>query len=371
LVIRFVAFRALHRSRFRLFVPILAGATLRERALACLGALIAIALTALICGVALGGGAGVALIVAPIGASAVLVFAVPSSPLAQPWPVVGGNAISALVGVIVARLVGDPVIAVGLAVSLAIAAMSLTRSLHPPGGAAALTAVVGGPAVAAAGLMFPLAPVAINAIILVAIGAAFHRLSGRAYPHRAAAPANPHATADAPPRLRAGVRKEDVDAALDELHETFDIERDDLARLIDEIERQALLRSNGTLTCADIMSRDIVKVDIGTPPATALGLLLRHNIRILPVVDAGGRLAGTVGLRELAAGREDLAASLSPARTARPEDAAISLLPMMTDGLAHAVVITDADRRVLGLMTQTDLLAALGRALVAPAAAAA
>jgi CBS domain-containing membrane protein len=371
LVISVVRFRPAQLFRFRLFAPILAGATLRERVLACLGALIGIALTALLCGLALGGGAGVALIVAPMGASAVLVFAVPSSPLAQPWPVIGGNAISALVGVIVSRFVGDPVMAVGLSVSLAIAAMSLTRSLHPPGGAAALTAVIGGPAVATAGFLFPLVPVAVNAIMLVAIGAAFHRLSGRAYPHRATAPANPHATADPPPQFRAGVRKEDVDAALDALHETFDVERTDLLRLIDEIERQALLRSNGTLTCADIMSRDIVKVEIGTPPATALELLLRHNIRVLPVVDPTGRLLGTVGLRELLTGREELAACISPARTARPEDAAVSLLPLMTDGLAHAVVITDPDKRVVGLMTQTDLLSALGRALVAPAAAAA
>ena len=112
---------------FRLFVPILAGATLRERLLACIGATIGIALTGVISGLAMGGGPHVALLVAPMGASAVLLFAVPASPLAQPWSIIGGNSISALVGVTVAHFIHDPVFASGLAVALAIAAMSFTR----------------------------------------------------------------------------------------------------------------------------------------------------------------------------------------------------------------------------------------------------
>ena len=115
---------------FRLFVPILAGATLRERLAACIGATIGIALTGVISGLAMGSGPHVALLVAPMGASAVLLFAVPSSPLAQPWSIIGGNTISAMVGVTVAHFVHNPVIASGLAVALAIAAMSFT--VRPP-----------------------------------------------------------------------------------------------------------------------------------------------------------------------------------------------------------------------------------------------
>ena len=164
---------------FRLFVPILAGATLRERLLACVGALIGIALTGLISALVLGNGPYVPLLVAPMGASAVLLFAVPASPLAQPWSIIGGNTISALMGVIVARIVHEPIMATGIAVALAIAAMSFTRCLHPPGGAAALTAILGGPAVAKAGFLFPFMPVALNATLLVALGYGFHALSRR------------------------------------------------------------------------------------------------------------------------------------------------------------------------------------------------
>lgn len=356
----------------RLFVPILAGATLRERALACLGAFVGIAVTAALTGAVLGMGGWSALIVAPMGASAVLVFAVPASPLAQPWPVVGGNVISALVGVGVARAVPDPVLAAGLAVALAIGAMSLTRSLHPPGGAAALTAAIGGPAVASAGFLFALVPVGVNAVVLVAAGIACHRLAGRAYPHAAAAvQPNRHGTADAPPQLRAGVRPEDVDAALAGLNETFDIDRGDVLRLIGAVEQEALVRAHGATRAADIMSRDVVMADLATPPDDALALLLRHNIRTLPVVDAEGRLAGTVGLRELASGAQTLGAALSPARTAAPGDAAMALIPILTDGSAHAVVVIDAERHVAGLITQTDLLAALARTLAVPATIAA
>jgi len=226
-------------SRFQLFRPILAGATLRERAVGCLGALIAISLTGFISALATGHGAHLALIVAPMGASAVLLFAVPASPLAQPWPVIGGNLISALVGITVAQLVPDPVVASGLAVALAIGVMSLTRCLHPPGGAAALTAVIGGPAVTSAGFLFAFVPVGLNAVLMVVLAIAFHKLARRNYPH-VPLPARP---GEMPAPLVVGFNAADVDKALETLGETFDIDRADLDRLLREVELQALARS--------------------------------------------------------------------------------------------------------------------------------
>ncbi|PBC23429.1 MULTISPECIES: HPP family protein [unclassified Mesorhizobium] len=346
---------------FRLFVPILAGATLRERLLACIGATIGIALTGVISGLAMGGGPHVALLVAPMGASAVLLFAVPASPLAQPWSIIGGNSISALVGVTVAHFIHDPVMASGLAVALAIAAMSFTRCLHPPGGAAALTAVLGGPAVVSAGFLFPFVPVALNSIILVTLGLLFHRLARRNYPHVAASPANSHGTADPPARQRVGFRPEDIDAALTTLDETFDIDRNDLERLLRQVELQAMVRSHRTLLCQDIMSRDVVSVPEQATAEEARQQLLDHNIRTLPVVDADGRLVGAVGLRELTKTTDAVKSVMSKAGTASPETPAMSLLPVLTDGRSHAVVIVDGERRILGLITQTDLLTAAAR----------
>lgn len=349
---------------FKLFSPILAGATLKDRLLACLGALIGICLTALTCAFAFGDTPDLPLIVAPIGASAVLLFAVPGSPLAQPWPIIGGNTISALTGIAVTQVVADPMLAVGLAVSLAILAMSLTRSLHPPGGAAALTAVIGGAAVAKAGFWFALVPVAINSAMLVALGIVFHRLSRRNYPHRqTAVPVNPHKTADQPAPFRVGFNAQDIDAALATLNETLDVSRADIDALLREVELQALMRERGDLTCADIMSRDVIFVTQGATASEARTLLLDHNIRLLPVLDPEHRLAGTVGLRELAMAQENGPLPLSPALTAPPEAPAISLLPRLTDGHAHAAVVTDPDSRVLGVISQTDLLATLAKSI--------
>jgi CBS domain-containing membrane protein len=82
-------------------------------------------------------------LVAPIGASAMLVFGIPSSPMAQPWSIIGGNTLSALVGTFIALMIPDNLaLAAALAVALAIATMLLGRCLHPPGGATALLVVL-------------------------------------------------------------------------------------------------------------------------------------------------------------------------------------------------------------------------------------
>ncbi|MDL2403428.1 HPP family protein [Rhizobium mayense] len=348
----------------RLFSPILAGATLRERLISCVGALIAIGLTGAISGYFFGHGPYFPLIVAPMGASAVLLFAVPASPLAQPWSIIGGNTISAMMGIIAAYLIHDPAIAIGVGVALAIGAMSFTRSLHPPGGAAALTAVLGGPAVAKWGFLFPFVPVALNSCLLVGLGLAFHKLSKRNYPHVAPKlPENTHQTRDLPSATRVRFREEDVDAALAAMDETFDIDRADLSRLVQEVEQQAILRSNSGIICADIMSRDVIAVQETAEPEEARRLLLKHNIRILPVKDSEGRLIGTVGLRELAAGNDTIRSSISKPAVAAAADPALSLLPVLTDGRTHAVIIIDAERQIVGLISQTDLLNAVARLL--------
>lgn len=351
-------------AKFRLFSPILAGATLKERLIGCLGALVGICLTGFVTSFFMGHDPHLPLIVAPVGASAVLLFAVPASPLAQPWSIVGGNMVSAFVGVTVATLVRDPAIAIGLAVALAILAMSLTRSLHPPGGAAALTAVIGGAAVARAGFWFPIVPVGINSALLVLLGIAFHRFSGRQYPHKqAVAPVNTHKTADPPAAFRVGFNTEDIDAAVASFNETLDISRADLDVLLRQVELQALKRQRGDLVCADIMSRDVVAVTAEVSAEEARSRLLDHDIRTLPVLDREGRLLGTVGLRELAAMAPASPLPISQARTASSGDPAIGLLPHLTDGTIHAVIVTDDNNRVVGIISQTDLLATLAKSL--------
>lgn len=123
-------------------------------------------------------------LVAPFGASAVLLFAVPNSPLAQPWSAIVGNIVAALVGVAVCLLVADPALRIALAVGLAITATILCRAIHPPAGAVAMTAAMSPDAVAHLGFWFALAPIGIGTVALVVLAAIYARLTGRHYPFR-------------------------------------------------------------------------------------------------------------------------------------------------------------------------------------------
>ncbi|ODP37363.1 HPP family protein [Sphingomonas turrisvirgatae] len=216
---------------WHIFQPILAGARPLDRTIACFGATICLALTTLICAWMRLPVADVPLVVASIGSAAVLVFAVPASPLAQPWSVIGGNTVSALVGIAAFKAVPDLAIATGVAVGGAIALMSLCRCLHPPGGASAMTAVIGSQAVHDAGYAFAVVPVALNAVVLVLLGVVFHRISGKSYPHKPA-------PAAAPP----GFHLEDIDAALADMADSFDISREDLDVLLSRAEAHAVAR---------------------------------------------------------------------------------------------------------------------------------
>lgn len=218
----------------RIFRPILAGAHLPERLIGCLGAAICIALTMVVCAGLPLAATDVPIIVAPLGASAVLVFAVPASPLAQPWSVIGGNIVSALMGVAAFNAIPNTAVAAGVAVAGAILAMSLLRCLHPPGGAAALTAVIGSQGIHAAGYGFAFAPVGLNSIALISLALFFHRATARSYPHH---PAHlPAAVAVS------GLHLADIDAALEEMHESFDISREDLDALLTRAELHAIAR---------------------------------------------------------------------------------------------------------------------------------
>ena len=108
-----------------------------------------------------------------MGASAVLLFAVPHGALSQPWAVVGGHLISATIGVTCQQLFPDHAWTAALAVGLAVGAMHYLRCIHPPGGATALAAVIGGAEVHALGYHYLLAPVLINVAAILLMGLFF------------------------------------------------------------------------------------------------------------------------------------------------------------------------------------------------------
>ncbi|MFA9459688.1 HPP family protein [Thiohalorhabdus sp. Cl-TMA] len=124
------------------------------------------------------------LLIGSFGASAVLVFGAIRSPLGQPRNLVGGHVLSAVVGVACFQLLGDmPQLAVPAAVATAIAVMHATRTLHPPGGATALIAVIGSERIHELGYLFALIPAGSGAVLMLVVGLLVNNLSrGRRYP---------------------------------------------------------------------------------------------------------------------------------------------------------------------------------------------
>ena len=277
------------------FIPTASTVDRFERMRSTVGALFGLVVAGASSFLLLGSSPAAIWLVAPMGASAVLLFAVPASPLAQPWSIIGGNLVAALIGVTCAKLIGAPILAAALAGALAIGAMFALRCLHPPSGAVALTAVLGGPAVHALGYSFVLMPVAVNSLLLLLAALFFNNVTGRRYPHvTVAEPVQQHDTKDIPPTARLGVTTEDLDAVLARYNQVLDISRDDLEKILQDTERQVYLRRFGVTRCSDVMSRDVVHVEFSTPLQIAWQLLQQHHLKVLPVLDRARRVIGTI-----------------------------------------------------------------------------
>lgn len=122
-------------------------------------------------------------LIGSFGATSVLIYGVINSPLAQPRNVIGGHIICAFVGVTVNYLIPYPWIASALAVSGSIVLMQITKTLHPPGGATALIAIIGSEKIQSLGYLYIISPVCSGIVILLAVAMIFNNTTGnRSYP---------------------------------------------------------------------------------------------------------------------------------------------------------------------------------------------
>ncbi|MGK0441924.1 MAG: CBS domain-containing membrane protein [Pseudohongiellaceae bacterium] len=112
------------------------------------------------------------LVLASTGASAMLLFGLPHSPVSMPWNVIGSHLVSAIVGISCYLFIPNEILASSASIGIAMLAMHSLRCMHPPGGATAITAVIGGADVHALGYAFVIVPVFFNAIILLSIAMA-------------------------------------------------------------------------------------------------------------------------------------------------------------------------------------------------------
>lgn len=335
-------------------------------------------------------------LIAPFGATSVLIFAVPNSPLAQPWSAIVGNTLAAVVGVWACMAIGDPVLRVAVAVGGAIALMGFARALHPPGGAVAMTAALNPDLVRELGFVFALAPVALGTTLLVLVAIAYARATGRRYPFRHFEDANPQGTIDPPAPERLGLSEAELTEILQRYRQSLNLGVEDLARLIAAAELQAASHRTGPLTAGDIMSRDLVTVGPDTPLVEVADLFRIHGFTSLPVVEADDRFLGVIfqihlirrGRKEAERLRRSFAAAmarlLDPEREAPVRANEImskttpratsttpigALLPMLAAGDCDAVPVLDRDQ-IVGIVTRTDLIAALARQSLTPERAA-
>lgn len=326
-------------------------------------------------------------LVAPFGASAVLLFAVPNSPLAQPWSAIVGNTVGALVGVAVCLLVADATLRIALAVGLAITATILCRALHPPAGAVAMTAAMSPDAIADLGFWFALAPIAIGTTALVLLATFYARLTGRHYPFRQFDDPSKHRTEDRNPTERLGLSEDALTGILERYSQSFNLGVEDLARLIGAAELQAAAQSTGPLTAQDIMSRDLVTARPDTPLGEIADIFRKHRFTSLPIVGLDTKFLGVIfQMHLITQAREDalrlhrgylpalrrlldrdrekpmtasdiMSVAVPRVTTNTPIGA---LLPMMADGETDAVPVIEYGK-IVGIVTRTDLIAALAR----------
>jgi len=168
-------------------------------------------------------------IIPSMGASAVLLFAAPHSPLAQPWNVFGGHLISAGVGVICAQFIPIVAIAAAASVGLAIAAMYYARCIHPPGGATALAAVIGGAQVHSLGFEYIISPVLVNVISILTVAILFNYLfKWRRYPAYLSLEDKKSASAI---DIYGPINHADLVYALSEIDSFIDVTEEDLLRI--------------------------------------------------------------------------------------------------------------------------------------------
>lgn len=328
-------------------------------------------------------------IVASMGASAVILFILPSSPLAQPWPLVGGQMVSAVIGVACAQTIADTVLASGCAVGGSILAMLLLRCLHPPGAATALIPVIAGNPAQLMDYSFVFMPVGINVTAMLVMGIAINRwLLHYEYPTVPYVSDKKHQrNAIIQPSQRIGISEQDVELALENMKNFMDVSTGDLSKLLTDAQIQSFKRYRGNVTCADIMVKNILTVEYGTEVEDAWKTMHNAKLKALPVIDRAGRVIGIITwndffkfidaeahgtfsekFRAFIRRTPDVTAEkpesvghimTTPVSVISESSHIADLIPLMSNQGYRQIPIVNNENRLAGMVYQANLIAAL------------
>ena len=333
-------------------------------------------------------GPGIGYLLAPLGASSVILFALPHSPLAQPWSLVGGLLISAVIGYFCGLWIEPAFLAAPVALGVTIWITAWLRCIHPPGGAMAVVF-----ALATQQHPVSLATAGLNALAaLVAVLVVNNLIPGRRYPQCIPAAAQQANL----PRPRSSIRHDDLKKALEELDTYLDISEDDLIQIYDLSTAHAHQRHDRR-RCIDIMNTEVISVEFGTELNDAWALLKAHHVYALPVIDAGRHVIGVLTLenflRHVHADKgqaigDNVRRLIRPTPSpysdkpevvgqimshhpvlVRPETPLSELVSLLTASEHPTLVpVVDDKNHLIGVLTQTDLLAAIYHRQAAAAA---
>lgn len=327
---------------------------------------------------------------AAVGSTGIILFTMPQSPMGQPWSVMGSYGFAVLIGLAVYTLNLPPIIGIGISIALVVWVTMTLKCVHPPAGAITVYVFNQHPEG-----WFDMAEIAISSIasallLLVTASVVNNVFLGRKYPQcQPDIAANLHNTKDTPPTHRTGITNEDLDFALQQHGTYIDVQESELIQLYETAVNHAFTRKMNT-TCADIMARDVISITQDTKLDDAWQLLRKHKIKALPVIDAERHVIGIVTvadfLKDISSKQGAILSGLKKLnqvgrrhqRDARPVKEIMSkqvfteimnapvavLIKKLSDQGLHHVPVVNEQQQLVGMITQSDLIASMYQKVV-------
>lgn len=329
-------------------------------------------------------------IVASMGASAVLLFAVPSSPMNSPWAVVVGHLSSAVIGVTCSQYIDSIILAAPIAGATAILVMLYLRCLHPPGGATAMLIVLGGDHVHATGYQFILTPIALNILILLSATLVIRRITGALrQSERGEVTIARVSKLEQSRALAPRLTEADIVAARAQLDTYIDVKDEQLLQLLRLATHNSHQRRLGDLRCQALMLPAPLCAEFGTPLAEVWGWFQQHHVTAVPVIDRARHVIGIITVHDfirhaaefsqvtleeriaalihtthqLTSDKPEVAGQIMTTAvvTARQDARVAELLPLLDNRHIHHIPIVDTNDKLSGLLSRSEIVALLER----------
>jgi len=270
-----------------------------------------------------------------------------------------------------------------VAVGLSILCMFVLRCLHPPAAAVAMITSIG----SISGFQYALFPVLTDSVLLVLVGVLYNNLTGKSYPYL---------WRPTPMAIQGEANHSiEIDAVLARYNQVIDISRADLAGLIEQVEMKAYQYKLEGIKCADIMTAAVLSLEVTTPLEVAWKTLRDNHIKALPVIDRGRRVVGMVTVEDflkhanidfhqnfgqrmrgfLRSGLKGIEKTLTAypdavgqimtkkVRVISESRNVMDLVGIFHGQGHHHLPVIDGNQALIGIITQSDFVAAIERSL--------